>query len=115
MESYILYRKIMELEKNKEHIFRIPTLFNPFSSEFVLEVSETQFKNNMIVELTLNSTQAISGAKPVSLFVKLENLITIFSAKDYESIVNRDYLLSGCKSNQALQLALSIKRLDNVI
>jgi hypothetical protein len=109
MEDYILFRKILDLEKNKDYPFRIPALFDPANSEFILEVPELQIKDNMFIELNLNTTKA-DTSKSLAIPIKLVGASTHLSLKDVEGINQKDYLLLGCKSNLSFQLALSIKR-----
>lgn len=111
MEDYILFRKILELEKNKDYPFRIPVLFNPTQAEFILEVPELLVKENMFIELSINSTSSVSK-ESVALPVKLEGASTHVSLKDFEGITQKDYLLLGCKSNLTFQLSISIKRIS---
>ena len=111
MEDYILFRKILDLEKNKDCPIRIPALFSPSNAEFILEVPELQVKDNMFIELSINSTQS-NSRESLTVQVKLEGSSTRVSFKDFEGINQKDYLLLGCKSNLSFQLILSIKNLN---
>ncbi|MCC6372881.1 MAG: hypothetical protein IT236_17890 [Bacteroidia bacterium] len=109
MEDYILFRKILELEKNKDCPFRIPVLFNPTQAEFILEVPELQVKENMLVQLNITSSQT-DTSKPMTIPVKLNGTSTTLSLRNTEELLPNDYLLLSCKSNFAFQLAMSIRK-----
>lgn len=113
MEDYILFRKILDLEKNKDCPFRIPVIFNPAHAEFILEVAELQVKDNIYIELSINTTQS-NSTESIAVPVKLEGAYTRLSLKELEGVRERDYLLLGCKSNASFQLAISIKRLLSI-
>ncbi|MCC6370204.1 MAG: hypothetical protein IT236_04285 [Bacteroidia bacterium] len=108
MESYIVFRKIVELEKNKDYSFRIPSLFNPNNCEFIFELQENQFKENLLLELNINTTQIGTAEKSIRIPVNLNSLTTTISIAGHPEIKHRDYLLLACKSNQSFQFALSI-------
>lgn len=108
MENYILNRKIIEIEKNKEYSFRIPTLFNAASCEFILEVPEDQLKENLYVELAMRNPLEPSSNKLKLVRTNLTHSVTKFRPRDVQEIQACDYLLFACKANHSVQLALSI-------
>lgn len=110
MENYILNRKIVEIEKNKEYAFRIPTMFNAESCEFVLEVPEEQIRENLTVELAIQNPSKSTQNNLKLVRVDLTKSVTTFKLKDMPEIEARDYLLLWCKANNSLQMALSIRK-----
>lgn len=108
MENYILNRKILEIEKNKEYAFRIPTMFNAAACEFILEVTEEHIKENLQVELAIKNPNDLSESNLKFVRTHVNQRIVRFRATDLPEIEPRDYLLFGCRANQACQLALSI-------
>ncbi len=108
MENYILNRKIMEIEKNKEYSFKIPTLFNAASCEFILEVPQDQLKENLYVDLVIRNPTKLSPNNLKLVRTNLTNNITKFRPGDVPEIDDSDYLLFACKANHSVQLALTI-------
>jgi len=108
MENYILNRKIVQIEKNKEYAFRIPTMFNAESCEFILEVPEDQIKDDLYLELAIRNPTEPSSSNLKLVRTNLTNPLTRFRPKDLQDIEARDYLLFACKANHSVQLSLSI-------
>lgn len=104
MEHFILNGKIITLEKNKDTALPIPVMFNA-SDEFKIEISEKQFRNDMVVEFCATS---ISKETSKRIQVALEGTIHEFRFIDFPDIEPKDYMLYSCKSNQSTRFSLSI-------
>ena len=111
MENYLLIEKKFELRKNEDYTFRIPTLLNVKETTFFLRISEEQFKKNTLIELILKNTKT---GDPDNLAVRItkEMMVPVmqFTLRNDERLTGKDYLLIGCKANQAVLLELSAKR-----
>lgn len=104
MEHFILNGKILSLEKNKDTALPIPVMFNA-SAEFIMEVTDEQFRKDMLVEFCATS---ISKETSKRIQVALEGNIHRFRFIDFPDIEAKDYMLYSCKSNQSIRLSLSI-------
>lgn len=111
MDRFIIQRKIIDLVKNKESDFRIPTAFNPLTCELIVEVDPGQFQEDILVELQVKRTQSGDDKNTFAIPVALNKTITRFSFKDADMIHTKDHLLIGCRSNHSFQLALSLRLL----
>lgn len=110
METYILYQKTIQLKKSRWTTLNIPVLFNALKDEFVLEIPPETFKDNLVFEFDIKSTGVGSGQNHTSISVTMEKILQHIFIKDFENLASSDYLLLACKSNQDIQLLLSIRK-----
>lgn len=110
METYILYQKTIQLKKNRWAALNIPVLFNASKDEFILEIPTEIFKDNLIFEFDIKSIGTESNQNHTSFSVNMEKILQHVFIKDFENVVSPDHLLLACKSNQDIQLLLSIKK-----
>ena len=105
MENYIINNKVIEVIRNKEYIFKIPSSFKPIHCTVLVEVPKESFKEGM--ELCLQFTDTFESHKAVAA-VTLTSEVTRFSFKDAELLFERDHLLLGCKANFSGKVSLSL-------
>ncbi|MBS1635381.1 MAG: hypothetical protein JST26_05615 [Bacteroidetes bacterium] len=107
MEHYILNRKIITLERNKDTSLPIPVLFNAETAEFIIEVTEEQLQEKTYLELSAyRSIGKEDGLKKIQ--IELQSPGVHFKFGDFVDVEPKDYLLYSCKANRAVRLSLSI-------
>ncbi len=111
MEDYILNRKPIALEKNKDTALPIPVLFNAASCLFIIEVEQEQFKEGLTFELSIY--QPTSSDKQKKVQVVMRSPIERFKISDFETIEPKEHILYSFRSSHALRLSLTIMALAN--
>ena len=111
MDNYIIYHKVLELEKNKESALRIPAIFNPATSEFIIEINQAALDLNPAIELCFKDPRISPGIEPINIKFELNNLVTqIKPATDF-GLTSKDLLFISVRSNSTFKVAVSIKDL----
>lgn len=111
MEQYIINRKQIVLEKNKEFSFKIPVAIKPLDCEFQIETSYFEQTEPFTIILNLKGIKGGSENKVIQIPVEMENSSSKFNLSGFNSeLSNEDYLLIGCISNRNISVALSILR-----
>lgn len=110
MENYIINRKLISLEKNKEFSFRIPVLIKPSECEFQIETSHFDLTESTIITFILKAVKDNAENKSHQISVNIDNSITKLSLSDLNMELLGEFLLIGCISGKNIQFSLSITR-----
>ncbi|MDP3146530.1 MAG: hypothetical protein Q8T03_05825 [Bacteroidota bacterium] len=108
MENFIINRKQINLEKNKEFAFKIPVLINPSECVFQIEVSENDLNEESSIVFKLRNTKSGTQNQKEQISVNLTDKITITVLENLN--LNGECLLLGCISNKNINFALSIRK-----
>lgn len=112
MDNYIIYHKVLELEKNKETALRIPAIFNSANSEFSIEINQRALEMNPTIELCFKDPRLSIGIEPINVVVELNGLITqIKPSKDF-GLSSKDLLFVSVRSSATFKVAISIRDLS---
>lgn len=108
MENWIINRKQISLEKNKEFSFKIPVLIIPAECEFILERTDSvsEQETAIMFQLRRTKTGAENEKEQVSVFVVDKIATTAFKDLKFES----EFLLLSCTANKSIQFTFSINR-----
>jgi hypothetical protein len=109
MDNYIIYRKVLELEKNKEAALRIPIIFNPSKSEFVIEINELATEQHPIIEFCFKDPRSSIDTDPITIKRELTALVTKFNPTLELGLALKDLLFFAVRSNSAFKVAVSIR------
>lgn len=105
MESLIINRKQITLEKNKEFTFKIPILIKSSESEFQIEISEENVLNQTYsIYFKLQNTKI--GKEQFLIEVNEKITTKVFGGINTEA----EYLLLACISDRNISFSLSISR-----
>lgn len=112
MEKYILYRKQIELRKNKDFTMAIPVTINPRLANFIIETAkESDPANLIIITFLLKSSYSQNiEANPESSLTKkviLAGSLTQFNYTDIKNLTG-EYIFIGGKSNADTSISLTI-------
>jgi hypothetical protein len=109
MEQYIINRKQITLEKNKEFSFRIPVAIKPVDCEFQIETSYFDQSETVTIIFNLKGIKGESENKILQIPVEITNTYSKFNLSAFNSdISNDDHLLIGCICNKSISISLSI-------
>jgi hypothetical protein len=106
MEHFILNKKVISLDKNKDTAMPIPVLFNPALSEFIIEVPDEQHQAETVLELAVYKSRG--DQKTTKIAVQLSNPTISFRLSDHANLEPNDYMLYSCRANRSVRLLLSI-------
>lgn len=109
MEQYIINRKQITLEKNKEFSFRIPVAIKPVDCEFQIETSYFDQSEFFAITFNLKAIKGESENKILQIPVEISNTYSKFNLSAFNSCIsNDDHLLIGCICNKSISISLSI-------
>lgn len=108
MENFIINRKQISLEKNKEFSFKIPVLFTPIECEFILDRTDNETDEEVVVVFKLKCTKSGSESENKQLSVQVIERTTSSSLKYLD--LQGEFLLLSCTANKNIQFAFSIRR-----
>lgn len=108
MENWIISRKQISLEKNREFSFKIPVLINPSECEFEIERTDidSEQETNIVFLLRRTKTGAENEKAQVSVSVINKTTATRINGQD----LNGEFLLLSCTADKNIQFAFSIRR-----
>jgi hypothetical protein len=109
MDNYIIYRKVLELEKNKEAALRIPAIFNPAITEFVIEINELASEQHPLIEFRFKDPRSSVSSEPISIKLELSALVTKFNPTHDLGLTLKDLLFFAVRSNSSFKMAVSIR------
>lgn len=109
MEHYILNRKQIVLEKNKDFSFRIPVAIRPLDCEFQIETSYFDQSETVTIIFNLKGIKGGSENKILQIPVEMNTAYSKFNLSTLNpDISDDDFLLIGCICNKAISISLSI-------
>lgn len=111
MDNYIIYHKVLELEKNKESALRIPAIFNPSKSEFIIEVNEKAVDLNPAIELCFKDPRLSIANEPISIKMQLNAVLTKINPVSDFGLSSKDLLFISVRSNATFKVTVSVKEI----
>ncbi len=109
MEHYILNRKQIVLEKNKDFSFRIPVAIRPLDCEFQIETSYVDQLETVTIMFNLKGIKGGSENKILQIPVEMNAVYSKFNLSSLNpDIPDDDFLLIGCICNKSISISLSI-------
>ena len=110
MENSILFRKKIELEKNKETPLRIPVLFNPNRVAFCIEVSPEDLMDGFSIELVFKNTKnSLGEGSHIKVPLKISSVSNEFTFANLNLFKQENYLFYSLISDSKKIIHLSIK------
>lgn len=111
MEHYILNRKQIVLEKNKEFSFRIPVAIRPLDCEFQIETSYFDQAETVSIIFNLKGIKGGTENKIVQIPVEMNTVYSKFNLSTLNTeIPDDEFLLIGCICNKNISISLSITK-----
>ena len=108
MENWIISRKQISLEKNKEFSFKIPVLINPSKCEFIVEKTNNVSDPEVSIVFQLRRTKIGAENEKEQMSLLVIDKITIVTFK--EQNLQGEFLLLSCVANKNIQFSFSINR-----
>lgn len=110
MENYILNRKPIILEKNKEFLFRIPVAIKPMDCEFIIETSLfDSITDSLVLVFNLKGIKGDAGNKVIQIPVSINSSYTKCNLYNLnQELENEEYLLIGCFCDKNISVSLSV-------
>lgn len=112
MENYILNRKPIILEKNKEFLFRIPVAFKPIDCDFIIETFLAYtITESLVLTFSLKGIKGGAENKVTQIPVFINSSYTKCNLYNlHQELENEEYLLIGCFCDNNISISLSILR-----
>ncbi len=111
MEQYIINRKQIILEKNKEFSFRIPVAIKPMDCEFQIETSYFDESESFVITFILKGIKGDASNRVRQIPVTINNAYSKWNLSSLnQELDNDEFLLIGCFCDKNISISLSILR-----
>lgn len=106
MEHYIINQKKINIERNKEFLFKIPIRINLLDSTIIIENSNKSSEEEIIVSFYLKNLKTDLESKEIIL--STEPFSRSYSIRPNNEKNEGDFLLYACSANKQANIEVSI-------